>query len=235
MKKLTAVFPVTLMAAVLAGCSTPIQKTDWPTCAAIGGAGGALLGSIESSGAAAGGGIAGAALAGAYCYYTGTADSDGDGVVDAVDQCPNTPVGTPVDETGCPILPKIEPQPVVEMPVPPKQEAIVIHDLPFALDSFSLSDNARSILDATVARLRSEDISARFMITGHTDSTGSDAYNQKLSERRAQSVADYLVQSGIAKESIQGVQGMGETQPIATNKTPEGRALNRRVQIDIQR
>ena len=67
---------------------------------------------------------------------------------------------------------------------------------------------------------------------GHTDSTGSDAYNQGLSERRARSVADYLSSHGVQSARI-GTRGFGETQPVASNETEEGRAANRRVEIKI--
>ncbi|MNF03767.1 Outer membrane porin F precursor [compost metagenome] len=72
-------------------------------------------------------------------------------------------------------------------------------------------------------------------MTGHTDSVGRDAYNQKLSERRAQSVTDYLVSSGVPQASFVSVQGAGESRPEADNATAEGRAMNRRVEIRIER
>ena len=69
-------------------------------------------------------------------------------------------------------------------------------------------------------------------VYGHTDSTGSDAYNQTLSERRARSVADYLAGHGVQTARI-GTRGYGETQPIASNDTDAGRAANRRVEVKI--
>lgn len=69
-------------------------------------------------------------------------------------------------------------------------------------------------------------------VTGHTDSTGSDSYNQQLSEQRAQSVADNLMSHGVENLRLY-VQGMGEKQPVADNATPEGRAANRRVELYI--
>ena len=71
------------------------------------------------------------------------------------------------------------------------------------------------------------------VISGHTDSIGTDAYNQKLSERRAAAVKDYLVSKGIASSKITTI-GKGETQPVATNKTKEGRQKNRRVDIEFK-
>ena len=69
-------------------------------------------------------------------------------------------------------------------------------------------------------------------VDGHTDSIGSDAYNQKLSVRRAQAVADYLEKGGIAASRMT-VKGFGESQPVASNDTAEGRAENRRVELKI--
>jgi OOP family OmpA-OmpF porin len=69
--------------------------------------------------------------------------------------------------------------------------------------------------------------------TGHTDSVGTDAYNQKLSERRANSVKEYMVSKGVPAAKITTL-GKGETQPVATNKTKEGRAKNRRVDIEFK-
>jgi outer membrane protein OmpA-like peptidoglycan-associated protein len=70
------------------------------------------------------------------------------------------------------------------------------------------------------------------VVDGHTDSTGSDVYNQQLSERRANSVAGFLRSSGVDSRRILA-GGFGETQPIATNETPQGRAQNRRVEITL--
>lgn len=70
-------------------------------------------------------------------------------------------------------------------------------------------------------------------VTGHTDSIGSEAYNQKLSEERAQAVQAYLIEKGVKSEKIK-TAGMGKTSPIASNKTPAGRSLNRRTEIEFQ-
>jgi outer membrane protein OmpA-like peptidoglycan-associated protein len=69
-------------------------------------------------------------------------------------------------------------------------------------------------------------------VLGHTDSTGSDEYNQALSQRRAQAVADYLGSRGVARARM-GLRGYGESQPIASNDTEEGKAQNRRVEIKV--
>ena len=72
-------------------------------------------------------------------------------------------------------------------------------------------------------------------VTGHTDSVGSDSYNQKLSDKRAHSVVEYLIQQGVPRSNFVSVSGAGESQPVADNKTADGRAQNRRTEIKIQR
>ncbi|NLI72017.1 MAG: OmpA family protein, partial [Bacteroidales bacterium] len=71
-------------------------------------------------------------------------------------------------------------------------------------------------------------------VKGHTDSTGPESYNQGLSERRAQAVADYLVSQGVSN-SVISTEGYGESQPIATNDTAEGRKANRRVEFEVMK
>ncbi|MFZ6045475.1 OmpA family protein [Pseudomonas sp. CR3202] len=222
--------PLVLATSMLTGCAG-LQKTDWPKCAAVGGVVGAGLGAIESSTYAGWGALIGAGTAAAYCWVHGDGDEDGDGVPDSRDKCPGTPPGTRVDADGCP--PKEEP--VAEEVVVVEHETIVVRDLLFGFDSSKLDPADEAKLDTVVSRLKNEAPDAKLTITGHTDSVGKDAYNQKLSERRAQAVADYLVRSGIPASSIVGVVGAGETQPVADNATKDGRAMNRRVEIQIDR
>ena len=231
MSTLKIALPVLLVTTALSGCA--VQQPSWPICSVLGGMGGAGLGSIESGTAAAAGGVAGAVVVGAYCWFY--ADSDGDGVLDRHDQCPDTPEGTKVDETGCPVVPPVVPLPPPPAPVLPKQETLVIHNLLFAFNSAELMAQDRTVLAEAAQRLRSEPSGVRLTITGHTDSLGAASYNQKLSMRRAQAVADYLVSLGVARASIVRVAGAGESKPIATNATEAGRDQNRRVEIDIQR
>lgn len=222
--------PLVLITSLLTGCAG-LQKTDWPKCAAVGGVGGAALGAIESSSWAGWGALLGGGLAAGYCWAHGDGDEDGDGVPDSRDKCPGTPRGVQVDANGCPP----EPVAVVEEVVVVKEEVIVIRDVLFEFDSARLTAADKLRLDKIATRLKAEAPSARLSVTGHTDSRGSDAYNQKLSERRAHSVTDYLVESGIARSSFVAVQGAGETQPVADNNTADGRAMNRRVEIRIER
>jgi outer membrane protein OmpA-like peptidoglycan-associated protein len=101
----------------------------------------------------------------------------------------------------------------------------------FAYDSADVQPGFRATLDQ-VASILAEYNQTYVDVYGHTDSTGSDAYNQGLSERRARSVADYLAGRGVQAARI-GTRGFGESQPIASNDTPAGQAANRRVEIKI--
>jgi outer membrane protein OmpA-like peptidoglycan-associated protein len=101
----------------------------------------------------------------------------------------------------------------------------------FPVDSSAIRPQFRSTLDGVAQTLGSYN-QTYIDVLGHTDSTGSDAYNQALSERRAQSVADYLSMRGVARARM-GIRGYGETQPIAPNETEEGRSQNRRVEIKV--
>ena len=134
-------------------------------------------------------------------------DSDGDGVIDPNDMCPDTPRDTRIGPQGCPCELTLK--------------------LNFAFDSSAMTDSDKAQLDAAVAELKRLNWTSG-VIEGHTDSIGSDAYNQKLSERRAATVREYLIAQGIA-ESRMAPTGFGESQPVADNKTAEGRAENRRV------
>ncbi|GLH35684.1 MULTISPECIES: OmpA family protein [Pseudomonas] len=222
--------PLVLLTSVLTGCAG-LQKTDWPKCAAVGGVGGAALGAIESSSWAGWGALLGGGLAAGYCWANGDGDEDGDGVPDSRDKCPGTARGVQVDANGCPP----EPAPVVEEVVVQKEEVIVIRDVHFEFDSARLTAADKERLNTISTRLKQEAPSARLSVTGHTDSVGSDSYNQNLSERRAHSVTDYLVESGVPRASFVSVVGAGETQPVADNATADGRSMNRRTEIKIER
>ncbi|MBD8473246.1 OmpA family protein [Pseudomonas sp. CFBP 8770] len=226
--------PLILVSSVLTGCAG-LQKTDWPMCAAVGGVTGAALGAIESGSLAAGVGAAAAGVGAAYCWVHGDGDEDGDGVPDSRDKCPGTPKGTPVDANGCP-PPAPAPMPVAAEPAPmSKEETIVIRNVHFEFDKATLTAADRAQLDTVATRLKTEATTARLSVSGHTDSVGKDAYNQRLSEQRAKAVTDYLVGSGVPRASVVSVKGVGEAQPVADNNTADGRAMNRRTEILIQR
>ena len=143
-------------------------------------------------------------------------DSDGDGVPDVGDQCPNTAQGSAVMTNGC-----------------GDSQALVLEDVNFEFNSAKLTPNAQTILDDTVALLK-QNAGFRVEIGGHTDSIGSAAYNQSLSQKRARSVADYLIGKGIAAGRLEAV-GYGEKQPIESNMLEAGRAVNRRVEMKVIR
>jgi OOP family OmpA-OmpF porin len=221
--------PLIVLTSVLTGCAG-LQKTDWPTCAAVGGVGGAALGAIKSSAWAGGGAVFGAGMAAAYCWVHGDGDADGDGVPDSRDKCPDTPKGVKVDAAGCPIVAVV----VVETVVV-KEETIVVRDVHFEFNSAKLTAADKDKLNVIAARLKKDAANAQLKVTGYTDSVGSDAYNLKLSKERAQSVVEYLIASGIPRNQFASVTGAGESSPVASNQTPEGRAQNRRTEIQIIR
>lgn len=223
--------PLVLLTSVLTGCAG-LQKTDWPTCAAVGGVIGAGLGATESTAWAGGGALFLGSMAAAYCWVHGDGDEDGDGVPDSRDKCPGTPKGVRVDADGCP---PPAPAPVVEETAVVKEEVIVIRDVHFQFDSAKLTPADKDVLHTIATRLKQESSSAQLTVTGHTDSVGSDAYNQKLSDRRAHSVVEYLISQGVPRSSFVSVTGAGESQPVADNKTADGRAMNRRTEIKINR
>jgi OOP family OmpA-OmpF porin len=102
----------------------------------------------------------------------------------------------------------------------------------FDFNKATLKPEGKTALEAAVKALKDEP-ALKATITGHTDSVGSDSYNLKLSERRANAARDYLVSQGIDASRIT-TQGLGESKPIASNDTAEGRAENRRVEVNAQ-
>jgi len=105
-------------------------------------------------------------------------------------------------------------------------------DILFDYNSSALRPESRTLLDQLGSNFRQYPDN-RIVVEGHTDSVGSDAFNQKLSEQRAANVADYLIDRGVTASNVI-VYGYGEARPKATNDTAEGRQLNRRVEIHIQ-
>ena len=153
--------------------------------------------------------IAAAAPVAVAAAPTKCADADNDGVCDTADRCPNTPAGDRVGPHGCSC-----------------DVTIRTH---FAFDSAELTAEDKAELERVAARLKELEFVGG-TATGHTDSVGDEAYNQKLSERRAQAVVDFLYAQGVSPGRITAI-GMGEVKPIADNATEEGRAQNRRVTI----
>lgn len=172
-------------------------------------------------------------------------DSDRDGVLDAMDKCPNTPLGTPVDAQGCPLDSDKDGVPDARDKCPGTlpgnrvdadgcsfvQRGGVLEGISFDLDSTKVNTVCFSILDEVARNLKSIP-KTKVEIGGHTDSLGSAAYNQKLSERRAAAVRDYLVSKGVPADQIT-TKGYGEAYPVASNETQEGRSRNRRIEFKI--
>ena len=163
------------------------------------------------------------------------ADADGDGVLDPVDQCPDTPKGTAVDAKGCPL-----PKPRCNVPLPGENlteqgcgagGVIVLDGVNFDFNQARLTPNARTILDNIAPELQAR-TDVHFEIGGYTDSRGSDSYNQKLSEARARAVLDYLQQRGMAAERMTAT-GYGESNPVDSNESDAGRERNRRVELKL--
>jgi len=136
------------------------------------------------------------------------------------------------------------PPPAREQPTPPPSVAIDLRGVEFKFDHPKVGEalvpslkaptaDSVAILDQAVDTLKRYP-NVRVEVDGHTDSKGSDAYNQKLSERRAHGVYEYLTAHGISSSQISGERGFGESQPIDTNDTAAGRQRNRRVELKVQ-
>ena len=160
-------------------------------------------------------------------------DADGDSVADQFDKCPNTPAGTVVDGSGCPL---VIPAPIdtsLFLRKSPNGYAAttavkVYANIQFEFDSSVLKTESYPILDATSADLKSS--GAIVELDGYASSEGTAAHNMRLSKDRANSVKTYLVNSGVEAKKLK-VKGFGETHPIADNSTEAGRILNRRVEF----
>ncbi len=138
-------------------------------------------------------------------------DRDRDGVEDSVDQCPNTPCDFSVDDKGCPV-----------------KANLMIH---FETDKANITDYSRNLVEKFADFLINNKGSLVHII-GHTDWRGSDQYNMALSLRRAKAVRDALIEYGVSASRL-STEGKGESEPIASNKTAEGMALNRRTEVRL--
>ena len=139
-----------------------------------------------------------------------TLDDDSDGVNNCLDECFMTMGNVKVDPKGCPI-------------------SLELKGVNFKVDSAELTPNAKHILDIVAASLIEYPEKDDLEVHGHTSSEGSNAHNLKLSQRRSQSVVDYLKFKGVSNKLT--ARGFGENQPIAENLTEQGRSMNRRVEL----
>ena len=145
--------------------------------------------------------------------FDGCPDSDGDGIQDKEDQCPEEP-GT-AENGGCPVYEKVE----------------FATNIGFLSGSAKLTQESYPYLDQLV-QIMKDNTDCWVKLDGHTDNTGNDAINNKISQQRVDSIRDYLIDNGINPNRIIA-KGHGSSKPIAPNDTAEGRALNRRVEINL--
>ena len=138
----------------------------------------------------------------------------------------------PVPSFAMAEAPPPPPAPVAEAPPPvPTKEKIILRGVHFDFNKANIRDDAKPILNQAAETLK-EHSSIAVTVEGHTDSIGSEAYNQKLSVRRAAAVRDYLAGQGV-DASRMTVVGKGESDPVASNDTEDGRAQNRRVELVV--
>ncbi|MEW6432650.1 MAG: OmpA family protein [Myxococcota bacterium] len=150
-----------------------------------------------------------------------THDTDKDGVVDVKDECPDEAGETGGD--GCPELPRIALE---------SGRIVIRGKIVFELNSAELLPRNAKLLDA-LARLMNESAQVkRVEVQGHTDDTGEDDFNLALSLKRAEKVRQALIERGVDANRL-SVRGLGKSEPVATNETPEGRARNRRVELKV--
>ena len=209
MKKLLGIF---LAAAITAGCAIDpytgeqkVSNTGWG--AGIGAASGAAIGALAGGGKGALiGAAAGTAVGGGIGYY--------------------------MDRQEAQLRARLEGTGVRVQRVGNELKLIMPGNITFATDSSNIAPNFYPVLDSVGIVLKEFDDTG-IDITGHTDSTGAAMYNQELSERRANSVASYMVRTGVKAMRIQA-RGFGKRHPIAPNDTAMGRSQNRRVEINIR-
>lgn len=149
--------------------------------------------------------------------FKGCPDTDGDGVSDKEDRCPSV-VGTIVNK-GCPEIPKVD---ILRI-------TVIASKIYFETGSAKLKAVSNTQLDDLAAILTRNE-AVNLTIEGHTDDVGDDAYNMELSQKRTESVKEYLVAKGISAARLTAI-GYGETKPVADNKTAAGKAKNRRVEL----
>lgn len=252
LKKLSAI----LVAAVMVtGCAS-VKTDDWKSCAmagaAIGGAAGGFGDDHDRSDLIVSA-IGGAVIGGTVCALmaedevvapAAPVDSDGDGVVDGLDECPTTPEGVAVDSKGCALDSDNDGVADYKDQCPNSAAGAVVNDLgcakPFVLEgvnfhtnSAELTDTAKSILLPIATAHHTHHGDVDLLISGHTDSLGAEAYNLSLSQKRAEAVMAFMISNGCNAAKLTAI-GHGESQAVADNATKEGRAANRRVELTVK-
>ena len=214
----------------MSGCAMSQKQRD---CAVLGGMTGAIIGGGAGAGigpeigagnshdreAGIGAGVAAGALLGGLMGYW---------------MCPEEPPPPPP-----PPAPQVQapPPPPPPAPEPKESKRIVLRGINFDFDKSNIKSEFVPVLDEA-AQILKDNPNVNVMIEGHTDSIGTEAYNQRLSERRANSVKQYLVSRGVDAGRLDTI-GKGETDPVAPNRkngrdNPEGRAMNRRAELKVQ-
>jgi outer membrane protein OmpA-like peptidoglycan-associated protein len=198
--------PLLVVTSVLSGCAG-VQKSDWPTCAALGGVTGAALGAFESSSYAGWGALVAAVTAGGYCWVHGQGEE---------------------------VVAYTEPEPIPEPAPEPVAETVRVElDVKFDFDKAVVKEGSFDDI-RDLAEFMKQFPQTTTVVEGHTDSVGTDSYNQQLSERRAMAVREVLVnQYGVQGGRVDAI-GYGEARPVADNETEEGRAINRRVEAAVE-
>jgi OOP family OmpA-OmpF porin len=204
-----------LAAVISAGCANPPIQASKAVCVTAG----AILG-----------GAAGAVIRHQRNDADGT-DEIGAGVIGAVAGGTAGYLLCGQPEPPKP-MPTVTPAPPPPPPPAPAPRRIVLRGVNFDFDKSEIRPDAAVILDEA-ASLLNEEPGVRVEVGGHTDATGTDEYNQGLSERRARSVVDYLVGKGVSAGRLDSA-GYGESKPVADNATRDGRAQNRRVELNVR-
>lgn len=153
------------------------------------------------------------------------ADTDGDGVIDSADRCPGTARNASVDKFGCPELAETRAMFL-------DTGKLTAYDIVFGREKATIERGSYETLHE-IGRTIETWPDLKVEIVGHTDSEGSAAFNQELSEQRAESVKSYLLRNFDIESSQLVTVGHGEKQPIASNETAKGRAENRRVEFSV--
>ena len=249
-KGLIAIFAVAIIAT---GCASLVPSEKWRDCALAGALAGGVAGAMSDDDHDARNGVIGAVIGGvigaALCSEESAEpvmqekekDTDGDGVVDSLDNCPNTPTGATVDSNGCALDTDGDGVADYKDQCPNTAAGATVDDLgcnrplvlkgvTFGHNSAELTRAAKIVLNRISAIQKTYHADVSLEVAGHTNSLGSDAYNLGLSQRRAESVRAYMVSRGVEAGNI-SAKGYGEAEPVADNATKEGQATNRRVEL----
>ena len=215
-RRVTAIGLVALL--ILSGCSA-MQERRWSYCAVAGG----LVGAAVGAGTA--GGLVNAYEKERSQEHTGAAAGGGAVVGAGLGTIIGHLICDPTEEAPPP------PPPPPPPPSPPQKKHIELSaDSYFDFNKATLKPAGKERIDSEIIPPMKEHSELRALVEGHTDSIGSEAYNLRLSERRANAVADYMESQGISSSRIT-TKGWGKSKPVADNRTKEGRAKNRRVEI----